>query len=100
MQNKILNTKKNVYTSLVYTRDRKRQSQSEMWGSAVTDHSVKETQVIDWESVKIVENETEDPARGIKEVIYIRKSPSVNRDEGRYHLFYLYDNLFGAAAHT
>ena len=35
------------------TRDRKRQSQSEMWGSALTDHSVKENHVIDWESAKI-----------------------------------------------
>ena len=47
--------------------NRKRQSQSEMWGSALTDHSVKENHVIDWESAKIVEKEREDLARGIKE---------------------------------
>ena len=31
-----------ISEGIVYTRDRKRQSQSEMWGSALTDHSVKE----------------------------------------------------------
>ena len=84
----------------VYTRDKKRQSQSEMWGSALTDHAVKENHVIDWESAMIVEKEREDLARGIKEAIYICKLPNLNRDEGRYHLSHLYDNLLGAAAHT
>ena len=70
-----------------------------MWGSALTDHAVKEIHVIDWESAKIVEKEREDLARGIKEAIYIRKLPNLNRDEGRYHLSHLYDNLLGAAAH-
>ena len=55
-----------VSESTVYTRDRKRQSQSEMWGSALTDHAVKENHVIDWESAKIVEKEREDLARGHK----------------------------------
>ena len=89
-----------VSKSTVYTRDRKRQSQSEMWGSALTDQAVKENHVIDWESAKIVEKEREDLARGIKEAIYIRKLSNLNRDEGRYHLSHLYDNLLGAAAHT
>ena len=85
----------------MYTRDRKRQSQSEIWGSALTDHAVKENHVIDWESAKIVEKEREDGvARGIREAIYICKLPNLNRDEGRYHLSHLYDNLLGAAAHT
>ena len=56
--------------------------------------------VIDWESAKTVEKEREDLAQGIKEVIYIQKLPNSNRDEGRYHLSHLYDNLLGEAAHT
>ena len=72
-----------VSKAVVYTRDRKRQSQSEMWGSALTDHSVKENHVINWESARIVEKERDDLARGIKEAIYIRKLPNLNRDEGR-----------------
>ena len=71
-----------------------------MWGSALTDHAVKENLVIDWESATIVEKEREDLARDIKEAIYIRKLPNLNRDEGRYHLSHLYDNLLGAVAHT
>ncbi len=86
-----------VSKRVVYTRDQKRQSQSEMWGSALTDHSVKENHIIDWESAKIIEKEREDLARGIKEAIYIRKLPNLNRDEGRYHLSHLYDNLLGVA---
>ena len=35
-----------------------------MWGSALTDHAVKENRVIDWERAKIVEKEREDLARG------------------------------------
>ena len=89
-----------VSKSTVYTRDRKRQSQSEMWGSALTDHAAKENHVIDWESAKIVEKEREDLARGIKQAIYIRKLPNLNRDEGRYHLSHLYENLLGVAAHS
>ena len=84
----------------VYTRDRKRQSQSEMWGSALTDHSVKENHLIDWESAKIVDKERENQARGIKEAIYIRKIPNLNRDEGRYHLSHLYDDLLGVTMRT
>ena len=34
------------------------------------------------------------------DIAYIRKLPNLNRDEGRYHLSHLYDNLLGAAAHT
>ena len=71
-----------------------------MWGSALTDHAVKENHIIDWESAKIVEKEREDLARGIKEATYIRKLPNLNRDEGRYHRSHLYDNLLGAAVHA
>ena len=42
-----------------YTRDRKRQSETEMWGSAITDHTMKENHDIDWDSAKIVERERE-----------------------------------------
>ena len=42
-----------------YTRDRKRQSETEMWGSAITDHTVKENPVIDWDSAKMVKRERE-----------------------------------------
>ena len=66
----------------------------------VVDHSVKKNHVINCQSTKIVEKEREDLARVIKEAIYIGKLPNMNRDEGRYHLSHLYDNLLGVAAST
>ena len=83
-----------------YTRDRKRQSQTEMWGSAITDHTMKENHVIDWDSAKIVERERDDQARGVKDAVYIRILPNMNRDEGRHHLSHLYNDLLGATART
>ena len=47
------------------------QSETEMWGSAITDHTMKENHAIDWDSAKIVERERDDQARGIKEAEYI-----------------------------
>ena len=61
---------------------------------------MKENHVINWESARIVEKERDDLARDIKEAIYIRKLPNLNRDEGRYHLSHLYDNLLGGSACT
>ena len=51
----------------VYTRDRRKQSETEMWYSALTDHAMKENHVIDWDSVKIIEKERVDLARWIRE---------------------------------
>jgi len=87
-----------VSRGTAYTREKKRQSESEMWGSTLTDHTIKENHMIDWDSAKIVEKERDDKARGIREAIFIRKLPNLNRDEGRYQLSHLYDDLLGGAA--
>ena len=73
---------------------------TEIWGSAITDHTMKENHVIDWDSAKIVERERDDQARGVKEAVYMRILPNMNRDEGCHHLFHLYDDLLGATART
>ena len=86
-----------VTNGMRYTRDRKRQSQTEMWGSAITDHTMKENHVTDWDSAKIVERERDDQ---VKEAVYIRILPNMNRDEGRHHLSHLYDNLLGDTRRT
>jgi hypothetical protein len=39
----------------VYTRDKKKQSETEYWGSALTDQSIKENHVIDWDSANVVD---------------------------------------------
>ena len=69
-------------------------------GISYHDHTMKENHVIDWDSAKIVERERDDQARGVKEAVYIRILPNMNRDEGRHHLSHLYDDLFGATART
>ena len=83
-----------------YTRDKKKLSQTEMWGSAITDHAMQENHLIDWESARIIEKERDDKARGIKEAVHIRILPNMNRDEGRFHLSHLYDGLLGVVART
>ena len=50
--------------------------------------------MIGWDSAKIVTREVDWKMRGIKEVIAIRRvKENMNRDEGRYTLFHLYDDL-------
>ena len=71
---------------------RKKLSQTEMWGSAITDHAMQENHLIDWESARIIEKERDDKARGIKEAVHVRILPNMNRDEGRFHLSHLYDD--------
>ena len=44
--------------------------------------------------------ERDDKARGIKEAVHIRILPNMNRDEGRFHLSHLYDDLLGVVART
>ena len=61
-----------------YTRDKKKLSQREMWGSAITDHAMQENHLIDWESARIIEKERDDKARGIKEAVHIRILPNMN----------------------
>ena len=61
---------------------------------------MKENHVIDWDNAKIVERERDDQARGVKEAVCIRILPNINRDEGRHHLFHLYDDLLGDTART
>ena len=74
-------------------------SQTEMWGSAITDHAMQENHLIDWKSARIIEKERDDKARGIKEAVHIRILPNMNRDEGRFHL-HVYDDLLGVVART
>ena len=69
-------------------------------GISYHDHTMKENHVIDWDSAKIVERERDNQARGVKEAVYKRILPNMNRDEGSHHLSHLYDNFLGATART
>ena len=65
-------------------------------GSSITNHLMHENHLIDWESGKIIEKERGEQARGIKDVVHNRTLPIMNRNEGRFHLPHLYDDLLGA----
>jgi len=64
--------------------------------SAVTDHAISLNHVIDWDQAKVIDREGNVVDRWIKEVIHIRKEQdkSMNRDEGSYQLYHIYDILF------
>ena len=80
-----------------YTRETRKQSETDRWKSAITDHVCQNNHVIDWESARLVEREGDWKTRGIKEAIVIRKVANMNRDEGRYQLSHLYDDLLSPA---
>ena len=67
---------------------------SEYNKSALTDHSSQLNHVIDWDNVKIMDKDSNDRSRLIKEAIWIRKEGApMNRDEGAYKLSHSYDSL-------
>ena len=81
-------------TGRAFTRGAAQESQETVNKSAITDHVMQLNHVIDWESAKMIERESDKMVRGIKEAIAIRKTPAnMNRDEGRYMLSHLYDDL-------
>ena len=77
-----------------YTRSNRKTSEKEMHKSAITNHMTQKNHIVDWEGAKFVDRESDWRTRGIKEVIWIRKTTdSMNRDEGRYRLLHIYDDL-------
>ena len=61
---------------------------------------MQENHIIEWESAQIIEKERDGKAKGIKEAVHIRILLNINRDEGRFHLSRLYDDLLGAVARS
>ena len=81
--------------SMVYTRSSRKASYSDIHKSAITDHVAQENHMIEWEKAKIVDRERDWMARGVREAIVIRQfqNKCMNRDEGRFNLSHLYDDL-------
>ena len=80
-----------------YTRAERKTSEKEWNHSAITDHVAKENHVIDWDNIKIVDRESLDQVRRIRESICIRKEQHpMNRDEGGHRLSHLYDIVLAA----
>lgn len=81
-------------TGRSFTRGAARESKDKVNKSAIADHATQKNHVIDWEGAKIIDREADWTVRGMKEAIAIRKTPvTMNRDEGRYMLSHLYDDL-------
>ena len=71
----------------VRTRAARKESQSTVNKSAITDHVDGENHVINWDEAKIIGKETDKYKRWVKEAIEIRKQrTTMNRDEGQFNL--------------
>ena len=78
-----------------FTRQSRKQSESEQSKSAIADHAVQHNHVINWQDAKILEKECVADVRHIKEAIWIRRRApnTMNRDEGAHYLSHVYDPL-------
>ena len=71
----------NTVRDRVFTQEKRKQSEMERNKSAITDHVCQTNHLIDWDSARMVERESDWTDRGIKEAIVIRKHPqNFNRD--------------------
>ena len=65
-----------------------------MHKSAITDHMTQQNHIVDWAGAKFIDRDPDWRTRGINKAILIRKTKdSMNRDEGRYRLSHICDNL-------
>jgi len=49
--------------------------------------------VIVWVNAKVIDRESDEAGRLIREAIWIRKTDNMNRDEGSYQLSHIWDKL-------
>ena len=67
--------------------------------SAITDHVCQTNHLIDWDTPRMVERDSDWIDRGMKEELVIRKHPqNFNRDAGLDYLSHLYDLLLDLQA--
>ena len=84
-----------------YTRATRKESQSEINKSAITDHMNKYNHVAAWDDVKILGRESNKKSRWIKESIEIHKhDKTMNRDEGNYNLPHIYHAIIKKSTHV
>ena len=76
------------------THDTTGKQEKEMHKSAITDRMTQQNHIVDWKGAKFVDSESDSRTRGVKEAIWISETKdSINRDEGRYRLSHIYDEL-------
>jgi len=88
-------------TSKPFTRGQRASSLSEQNKSALTDHASHENHVINWSAATILDTESDNSTRWIKEAVHIRKEgrQSLNRDEGSYTLSHTYSRFLATSHH-
>ena len=77
----------------IFTRAEKTRAASICNKSAITDHVCNENHAIDWANAKVIDRESDKAGRLIREVIWIRKTDNMKRDEGSYQLSHVRDKL-------
>ena len=85
-----------------FTRAKRKESESQINNSAITDHVARANHMIKWGESKILDKESDRKSRWIKESIWIRRrgQTTMNRDEGVYNLSHVYDPLLKTAKET
>ncbi|XP_072025290.1 uncharacterized protein [Amphiura filiformis] len=78
-----------------YTRAKRKESLTEQNKSAITDHIAQENHVINCEGAKIIDKDSNQFTRKIREAMWIRRrgNKTMNRDIGMYSLDHVYDSL-------
>jgi len=88
-------------TSKPFTRNQRASSLSEQNKSALTDHASYDNHVINWPASTILDRESDNSIRWIKEAVHIRKGgrQSLNRGKGRFTLSHTYDRFLATSHH-
>ncbi len=75
-----------------FTRNARKQSQSTLNKSALTDHTTVENHEIDWAGAKVLDKESHKRRRHVREALWIRRTEgAINQDKGHYELPHMYD---------
>jgi len=88
-------------TSKPFTRNQRASSLSEQNKSALTDHASYDNRVINWPAFTILDRESDNSIRWIKEAVHIRTGgrQSLNRGKGRFTLSHTYDRFLATSHH-
>ena len=77
-----------------FTRAARKDSQSELNKSAITDHVNKYNHIMDWNKDKILTKEPNHKKQLVREAMYIqRQGQTMNRDQGNHQLSNQYNNF-------
>ena len=81
-----------------YTRSNRKQSESTVHKSAITDHTAQYNHTMNWDKARILDREGHRLTRWIREAIHIRKrrNNTMNRDDGQYNLPQVYNPILHA----